>query len=267
MSKMYLLALVCILIAVPALAEKPVDPLLREEKTVIVDGTKEVWQLRWLSQPQDACFPQPGDVDSCPCWYFEYGEVGELSLVRLRDGKEVEHLDLDQFFNSGYVDPSQPEGHFLLRHWPVDEENDFPNSKFKPIPSEEIHKRPALDVMDFVDYDHDGRATEFFLPNDIEDVVCSHTSGFIVGISKNNPHLHAFGTASHPDKPLYIQTRDTEALKKNGKAVEFGCGDHGSDEETDAIFSSSAKGIIVTRKTYQCSDDGKRKSFISTDIQ
>ena len=61
------------------------DPLIREQKTVVVDGQAETWQLRWASEPKSACGSEEADMSlTCPCDGFAYGEEGRLSLIRKR---------------------------------------------------------------------------------------------------------------------------------------------------------------------------------------
>ena len=41
---------------------------IREEKTVVVDGEKEIWQLRWLSKPATSCGAEDAEISlTCPC--------------------------------------------------------------------------------------------------------------------------------------------------------------------------------------------------------
>ena len=54
--------------------------------------------------------------------------------------------------------------------------------------------------MPLGDYDRDGRATEFVLQVDAGP--CGHDTSLVVGISRDTPRLHAFGTAESPDEPL-----------------------------------------------------------------
>jgi len=52
--------------------------------------------------------------------------------------------------------------------------------------------------MDFVDYAHDGRATEFFLQTG--SLSCGKRAGVVIGISETNRRLHVFGSAKNPRK-------------------------------------------------------------------
>ena len=63
-----------------------------------------------------------------------------------------------------------------------------------------IRTLPVVDVMKLHDHDHDGRATEFELP--IVTNPFAWPKSAVVGISKQNPHLHAFDTVERPGTPL-----------------------------------------------------------------
>ena len=73
------------------------SPILREEKTVIVDSKIEHWRLEWRTEPQLACDPNDEDWYTCPCHGFAYGEKGELDLVRQIPGLPDERLSLTPF--------------------------------------------------------------------------------------------------------------------------------------------------------------------------
>src|ERR1700676_1146204 len=72
---------------------------IREQKTVLVDGVKEIWQLRWATRPKSICGAKDAETSlACPCSGFAYGEEGKLSLVRLRPHGLRETLDLGPLF-------------------------------------------------------------------------------------------------------------------------------------------------------------------------
>jgi hypothetical protein len=139
----------------------------------------------------------------------------------------------------------------ILQRWPIDHENDSDDTD--PL---EIRRRPPVQVVRFADYDHDGRATEFYLQT--EAVPCGKSAGVVVGISKANPRLHVFGTAREPDKPLYLLKREWEALRDAAgpvDVVDWRCGDHGADTQTVVHLSWTAAGIDGRRREYACVDD------------
>ena len=61
----------------------------------------------------------------------------------------------------------------------------------------------------------------------------------MIGVSNQNPQLHVFDTVSHPNKPLYIQRREWEALRGASGPIEvldWACGGHGAETETTLAF-------------------------------
>src|SRR5882672_1433131 len=115
---------------------------------------------------------------------FAYGESGDLYLVRLRSGTEIDRLHLTPLFEG--------ETAAVVQRWPEDEEQDFRLAKREDF-SSLVSKRPAVQVMHIDDYDHDGKRTEFYLQT--EAVPCGKSMGVVVGLSTNNARLHVFGTA------------------------------------------------------------------------
>lgn len=79
-------------------AEYP-SALVREEQTVVVDGLSETWRLQWAVAPKRACEPSEDSL-TCPCIGFANGETGDLSLVRLRNGRQFDRLHLTPFFTA-----------------------------------------------------------------------------------------------------------------------------------------------------------------------
>jgi len=82
------------------------DSLIREEEKVVVNGNPEVWRLQWKSPPEEAaCGPQdPLGATTCPCGGFAYAENGQLDLVRMRNGKEIDRLELTPLFEQALSD-------------------------------------------------------------------------------------------------------------------------------------------------------------------
>src|SRR5689334_20864884 len=76
---------------------------IREEQTIAINGSVEVWRLQWKTPPTPVCAAEDGSFSlTCPCDGFAYGESGDLDLVRLRQGQEIERLPLGQFFSKDY---------------------------------------------------------------------------------------------------------------------------------------------------------------------
>ena len=72
---------------------------VREQRTLMVGGVAETWQLIWRGRPLPVC--PPDDMDGSmtePCSGLAYGEYGDLWLVRRRHGHEIERMDLKPIF-------------------------------------------------------------------------------------------------------------------------------------------------------------------------
>ena len=227
-------------------AEYP-TPLVREEQEVVIDGTTETWRLKWAAPPKPYCGLND-DWESCPCWPFAYGEIGDLFLSRLRDGVEFDRLRLSAFF-----DPSLSKG-AMLQRWPASLASD--PTQADEAQAARIRRRATVQAMHFGDYDHDGRATEFYVATDA--LPCGKSIGFVVGISKTNQRLHAFGTAAKPNQALNLQEREWHGLLgAHGptKMLDWACGDHGSDEQAWVELRWTERGIDGTFRAYACDAD------------
>lgn len=163
-------------------AEYP-SPMIREEQTIVVDGAQESWRLQWAAVPKLYCGADERDGSlTGPCMGFAFGEVGDLYVLRLRDGVEVDRLRLTPLFGE------HPAA--VVQHWAADDEQDFKLSQrgdFETI----VSRRPTVQVMNFADYDHDGRATEFYLQTEV--APCGKSLGVVIGLSTYNSRLHVFG--------------------------------------------------------------------------
>jgi hypothetical protein len=111
--------------------------------------------------------------------------------------------------------------------------------------------------MAIADYNHDGRASEFVvLTNSLP---CGHTYGTLIGVSPNEPKLHAFGSIAHPDSPLVLPTQAWTKLRTSKgpfRVVDWQCGDHGSQQENDFEVEATPGGFKVTRYSYSCPEGG-----------
>lgn len=237
-------------------AESP-TPIIREEQTIVVNGATEMWRLQWAATPTPYCGANEADVSlTCPCMGFAYGESGDLYVTRLRDGIEIDRLRLTPLFGE------QPAA--VVQRRAADDERDFKLSErddFELI----VSKRPTVQVMSFADYDHDGQRTEFYLQT--EAAPCGKSVGVVIGLSTDNPRLHIFGTVSNPGKPLYLQKREWEALRDASSApvkiLDWACGDHGADTETELRLRWSSQGVDGSRREYTCPSKNKSRSLIS----
>jgi hypothetical protein len=261
----HVMCLVVLLTGMPAFAENP-TPVIREEHKVVVDGVEELWRLEWVSPPKPACSPNEPDVwSTCPCSGFAFGERGNLVLVRKKPGGEEERFPLIQFFDGEFDAPGDV-GEVILRRWDVDKK-DMDESK-SPDFSARVRARPIATVMRFGDYDHDGRATEFLLQ--IGTLPCGKKMSLAIGVSRHNPRLHVFTTTEHPERPLVLQAGQWEALRQAKgpvKVMDWQCGDHGGDAETELELAFDENGIHATNWTYECDQDGRRGKLIDKEVR
>jgi hypothetical protein len=96
-------------------------------------------------------------------------------------------------------------------------------------------------------------STEFYV--ETESLPCGKSAGIVVGVSKRIPRLHAFGTAAHPNRTLYLQQREWNALRDAAKpvtVVDWGCGDHAAQTQVELTLKWSAAGIEGVRREYDC---------------
>ena len=91
----------------------------------------------------------------------------------------------------------------------------------------------------------------------------------MVGLSQGNPRLHVFRTVLHPDKPLVMHKTAWQALLNADSPVEvldWPCGDHGSETETDLELSTTDKRIRVIRREFECTETGNRARLLREKI-
>jgi hypothetical protein len=265
MSLKYITCFLALLVGTSALAEKP-NSAIREEHKVVVDGIEELWRLEWAGPTIPVCSPEEPDVwMTCPCSGFAFGESGKLVLVRKKPGQQEERFDLSQLFTGEYDTPGE-EGQVVLRRWDVDK-RDMDDSK-SPDFSARVRARPVDQVMRFADYDHDGRATEFLLQ--VGTLPCGKQMSLAIGISRNKQHLHVFSTVEHPERPLVLQAWEWESLlraKTPTRVLDWKCGDHAANAETELELSADAKGIHTTKWTYECDQDGRRGKLEGKEVR
>jgi hypothetical protein len=143
-----------------------------------------------------------------------------------------------------------------LPRWPV-LDGDFELSERDPKAlAVSLTTRKLVKIMKIADYDHDGWATKFPLQ------VCSVPAGtrlaILVGTSRRQPKLHAFGTVLHPNQPLYIRAQQWDELLNEKttplRVVVLSCGNHGSEEQWEYELRTDQKGIHATKFVYSCGD-------------
>jgi hypothetical protein len=182
-------------------------------------------------------------------------------LVRTRDGKEVERLDLTRLF-ADHETPAWETKKAVLQRWPVvksdleafgqADDNDS-LSDFKA----RVTRRMPVSVLAVSDFNQDGSATEFVLQVGV--LPCSKKESVLVGISRDQPRLHAFGTVEHPETPLVLYADLWPRLRtarRPFRVVTWPCGDHGSDEQSEMILSVDRAGIHAVQERFAC-EDGK----------
>lgn len=262
MSVQYLImCLIALLTGTSAFAENPAAAI-REDHKVVVDGVEELWRLEWAGPTSQVCSPDEPDVwMTCPCSGFAFGESGELVLVRKKPRQEDERFELAPLFTGEYDTPGE-EGQVVLRRWDVDR-GDMEAGK-SPDFAARVRARPVATVMRFGDYDHDGRPTEFLLQ--IGTLPCGKKMSVAIGVARSTGRLHVLSTVEHPERPLVMQSSHWEALRRAKapiKLVDWLCGDHGSDSETELELSTDKDGIHATRTEYKCDENGKRGGLIT----
>ena len=236
------------------------QPVVREEQKVRVNGVEEVWRLVWRSAPKPAC-EASGAWLNCPCSGFAFGESGDLDLVRTRSGNEIERLSLTALFGETPVE----EGRAVLQRWERTEK-DLEAGEFSLELERALPGRPPVHIMALGDYNHDGQATEFFLQTETQP--CGKQYGVVIGVSARNPRLHVFGSVRKPEQPLELQRHQWSELRDSSKAVtvvDWACGDHGSDEQTELYLQATPRGIEGVRRRYACTDNSKRGHLLSED--
>jgi hypothetical protein len=230
-------------------------------QTVMVAGRPEVWELVWDGKPRSICGPDDPVALTCPCMGFAYGEMGTLSLKRIRNGHETEQLNLGPFFDDQEHPSEQTEarGKSYLQRWPIISED--ANQLINPSKNFAlgVSRRFATQTMKFADYDHDGSATEFLLQ--VGTLPCGKRQYMAVGTSKAIPHLHALNSASNPTTPLVLPAQVWQALLDgNGthSVTTWACGDHGSYVLQDVLVSAENGSIHVTNRKFGCTANGDR---------
>ncbi len=236
---------------------------LREQQSVTVGGVAESWQLVWEGRPKPICGPQDVEMAiTCPCTGFAYGEMGRLSLVRKRGGKEVDRLALGPLFDD--LPESNSKG-LAAMQWRPMQPRDFDHAGEPASPAflAEVRKRPGPRVMQTRDYDRDGNASEFLVQ--VSAGPCGHTGYALVGVSKARPKLHAFGSAAHPGDMLVLPGSAWQALltaRRPVRVTAWQCGDHGSEVRQELELSAAAGAIHVRQLTWSCPEDGSAERLI-----
>ncbi len=252
-------------IGAPPAANAVASGAITREETVVRRGaTLERWALEWREAPIPACGPAEVDMAiTCPCSGFAYGEMGRLDLVRRRPGHANERLALTPLFDHE-ENPGWRKHLAVLQRWPM-LESDYPASDSIDL-EPAIRARALTRVITPRDYDHDGQATEF--PLQVGTLPCGKKQAVLIGMSAVDSSLHAFTSVAHPERPLVLPTTLWEQLRQSGGStagVEWPCGDHGADTQTEVQLSVSPQGIDGVRSEYQCLSGRSRGRRISSE--
>ena len=239
------------------------DPVVREEKAVTINGASETWRLVWDAPPATVCGPEDVSMaTTCPCSGLAYGEYGKLSLVRTRDGREIERMDLRPLFGQ-FDDPDEKvTGLAYAVRWPMAQGDADREDKHDVSLIDDIRRRPAPVIMTFADYDRNGTATEFLLQ--VGTLPCGKHQFAAIGLASDG-RLRALSSASHPDAPLMMPLAAWQALTKTAGPTTIPtltCGDHGSDSRVELVVSADKGMIRVKSREYACPEKGKREKLI-----
>lgn len=240
------------LVAAPLLAA-PKKEVVREQRSVTIGGTKEVWRLIWRGAPKDtgSCgVSDPEGALTCPCIGFAYGEEGDLVLERQRPGMPSERMPLTPLFADVFDGSAAAAPVAMLPRW----QTRLRDIGHNPTAAT-IRARPIVRTMRLRDYNHDGIAGEFLLQ--VQAGPCGHHGLVAVGVTRVNPRLHALATTEHPERPLVLESWQWAALARNARPRplrDVACLDHGSDEETRLVLRTERGRLHATRITSTCPD-------------
>lgn len=243
------------------------DTTIRERRAVTRAATQETWELRWRSTPSLVCTPDEPLWITCPCHGFEFGEAGDLEVVRRRNGRDVDRLHLTPLF-AGRNQPGWETGMAALRRWPeLPADRDAfikadPDERELAAFARAVTTRGSVSVLAMHDYNGDGAATEFLL--NVGTLGCGEPEAMVVGISDKHPTLHPFGTAEHPDTPLVLRRMQWDQLRTSNpyRAVTWQC--RGPEEEqVEVAISVDEKGIHAREKRFACDRSGRGRQLSS----
>ena len=246
------------------------EDTLRQKQQVTVNGEIEEWHLKWTGPVKPVCASSDlSTAMACPCAGFAYGEQGQLSLERTRSGTIVESMNLSKLF--GESDNPSDSGNAALplrarrEDDPFDEIDD-PNDRRKFDLA--VTLRPLVDVIDVQDFLKEGMKSTFLLH--VGNMPCGKRSMVLIGVSKSMPHLHAFTTIAHPERPLLLQAHEWMAILKTDGLVtvtDWNCGDHGSENEIEKIILVRQGTFEIKSNTYACKKDMSRGALLKSEEQ
>ena len=246
------------------------DDTVRQRRTVLVDGVREEWTLRWAGPVRPVCPASAlAQAATCPCSGFAYGEQGQLFLDRERDGAAVETMALTTLFKD--IDNPADQGNAALARWPRlphDPSDDIADPGARKAFDIELGQRAQVDVLDVRDFARDGMQASFLLQ--VGNEPCGKQEAVLVGVSRRLPSLHVFATTAHPQRPLVLQRGAWLALlASDGQATftDLACGDHGSDKQIEQTIDARDGLIAVQARTYACRQDGSRGLLLQNEAR
>jgi hypothetical protein len=218
---------------------------VREERDVKMGGGVERWRIVWRDTPQIVCLRW-----DCACGDFMHAERGVGEMVRSRDGQDLQVFPLASVFDLGFDLPERGASEAVLPAWPV-EVGDKEISDDTTL-AETVRSRKLVSLMELLDVDRDGQATEFLLP--VGGVGCAFHGRVAIGVSRVLPELHVFGTVAHPEEPLVLSAEGWQILRTRGRGryVDVPCGDRGASTQTEVELWADAAGIHRVDREYAC---------------
>jgi hypothetical protein len=104
-------------VQVPESPPEHPTPVIREKRTVRVDGAVETWRIQWRDSPSTTCM----SAWNCICGPFGHAQRGEADLIRSRPGSLEEVFPLSSIFPEGLDTPPIELSDAILRAWRFDE--------------------------------------------------------------------------------------------------------------------------------------------------
>jgi len=231
---------------------------VREQRQVAVGGVSETWRLVWSEAPKSICGAEDVAMAiTCPCSGWAYGELGDLALVRMRDGREVDRLRLGGLFGKYDAPGDIAAGLAYMQRWPIESGDLDRQERGDRTLLAEIQRRPAPQVIKPADYNHDGQATEFLIQ--VGTLPCGKRQFVAVGVTKANPRLHAFSSTAHPGEPLTMPLQAWETLLKSDRpepVLIWQCDDHGSEVRSMLTVAAKDGSISAVDRDYSCASAG-----------
>jgi hypothetical protein len=132
---------------------------------------------------------------------------------------------------------------------------------------DKVRARVPIPVLEVADYNRDRWATEFILQTAA--LPCGKQQSILIGVSRDQPRLHAFGTMEHPRRPLELYVRQWDELRKAKLPLEldmWSCGDHGSERQSNITVSIDARGMHAILEQLGCPDGSQNGQVLEHKI-